>query len=248
MRYLLKICYDGTLYSGYQRQMNADTVGQRMFDALKKLFGSIQNMAGCSRTDSGVHANAFYITFDTDLERDCVQIIKALNAILPVDIAVIDCCAVLPDFHARYNCLGKQYVYQIWNNKYRNPFYARYSLHVPYKINIVALNSIATDIVGTHDFSSFMASGSKIIDCVRTVTDAHFERNGDLIQFYVSANGFLYNMVRIMVGTFLDIEAGRLNKSVPYIIHGRSRAYAGHTAAAHGLFLNKVFYDESIKI
>lgn len=244
MRYLLKMMYDGTRYGGYQRQANADTVGERLLTALQTLFGQVEHMAGCSRTDSGVHALMFCVSFDAAQERDSQAVVRALNALLPDDICVTGCQRVADDFHARYSCRGKQYLYQIRDSALRNPFYDRYALTVAHALDIQQLNQIVLPIIGTHDFTSFMASGSKITDCVRTVTRADFAREGELIRFRICADGFLYHMVRIIVGTVLDIAEGRLEADMAKILAAKDRSAAGRTIAAHGLFLEKVFYAQ----
>ena len=198
---------------------------------------------GCSRTDSGVHANMFCCNIRTECTVSAEKIPDALNFYLPPEIAVYDCKEVDFDFHARYDCKGKEYVYLIYNGKYRNPFYEDKAMFYPYKLNAEMLNCEAKSFIGVHDFSAFCSAGSEVQDKVREIYDCTVSRNGDLIEIKVSGNGFLYNMVRIIVGTLLDIQKGKIEKgSIPEIIASGNRENAGITAEPQGLYLNKVFY------
>jgi len=244
--YLIKICYDGRNFKGYQIQVkpNAErTVGGEIRKALLSLFGEASSISGCSRTDAGVHALCYYVSFKAEREYPTETVVNALNAKLPNDISVISCEYVSDDFHARYSVKSKEYIYKIYNSDVRNPFYDGLLLYYPHKIDEKLLNGATKNFIGKHDFSSFMASGSKITETVRTVYDAKFEKDGEIYIFTVSADGFLYNMVRIMVGTLLEINSGRLNAdSVPLIIDSKNRDKAGKTAPPDGLYLNKVIY------
>lgn len=168
----------------------------------------------------------------------------ALNRYLPDDIVVKEVRQVADDFHARYSCKGKEYVYQVWNSRVRNPFLQGLALHYRYEIDVDALNREAQAFVGSHDFTSFCTLDRREKgDFVRTVEYFRVEREGDMILFTVKADGFLYNMVRIMVGTLLAIGQGRIPYgSLPAVIKAQDRAKAGPTAPAHGLYLNRVFY------
>lgn len=240
---LFTLRFDGTAYHGWQVQENALTVQQTFQDAAERICGSRDNVVGCSRTDAGVHANMYCCNMRTESGLSCEKWLTALNAVLPRDIAVADCREVPFDFHARYDCRSKEYVYKIWNGKVRNPFYEKYYFHYQYPLDEDFLISQAMDFVGTHDFSSFCASGSSTKDNVRTVTNVRAERNGDKLLLFFEADGFLYNMVRIMTGTLIDLSRGRLTAgSVPDIIKAKDRSAAGVTAPAHGLYLNKVNY------
>ncbi len=243
---LLKICYDGTNYCGWQVQPNGISVQQKMCEALENLLGEKVGVTGCSRTDSGVHANEFYCHFSTDNESiDCRGFIGALNIRLPDDIAVLDCCVVDDDFHARYKALGKQYVYKIYQADFRNPFLDKYALRVPKELNIERINAFCTNVIGTHDFEAFSASGKSVSATVRTITDCSFYKDADCYVFSVTGDGFLYNMVRILVGTALWVSEGKLEPDdFKNIIESKNRALAGKTAPPHGLYLNKVFYKK----
>ena len=240
---LLTLRYNGTDFHGWQIQPNGNTVQQELCNAFKNLGGNDENIIGCSRTDSGVHANMFCCNIRTECTVSAEKIPDALNFYLPPEIAVYDCKEVGFDFHARYDCKGKEYMYLIYNGKYRNPFYEDKAMFYPYKLNAEMLNCEAKSFIGVHDFSAFCSAGSEVQDKVREIYDCTVSRNGDLIEIKVSGNGFLYNMVRIIVGTLLDIQKGKIEKgSIPEIIASGNRENAGITAEPQGLYLNKVFY------
>lgn len=242
-RILLTLRYDGTAYHGWQVQPNGITVQESLQDAIEAVTGVRAGVIGCSRTDAGVHADMFCCTFDTASSLDGDKLASALNFHLPRDIAVYAAREVAADFHPRYHAAGKRYVYRIWNGRQRHPVYDRYALHRNQPLDADRLNRVAADFVGTHDFAAFCGAGSAVEDTVRTVTRCTVERQGDLVLFTVEGNGFLYNMVRIMVGTLLEIAAGRLAPdSIPAILHSGDRGQAGPTAPAHGLCLMQVFY------
>lgn len=241
--YLFKIMYDGSNYHGWQVQNNAVTVQEKIQDAIEKILSVRENIVGCSRTDSGVHANMFCFNMRTEKEIDTLKILRSLNAVLPQDISVFSCEEVDIDFHARYNCKSKQYKYLIWNEKNRNPFYLNKALHYPNEIDVELLNREAKAFLGTHDFSAFCAADSSVEDKIRTIKSIGFERNGNLIEFSIEADGFLYNMVRIIVGTLLDVNSGKIQQGkIIEIIESKDRTLAGKTADACGLYLDKVNY------
>ncbi|MDY6017759.1 MAG: tRNA pseudouridine(38-40) synthase TruA [Oscillospiraceae bacterium] len=240
---LLTISFDGTAYHGWQVQENAVTVQQTLQDALERICSRRDNVVGCSRTDAGVHANMYCCNIRTESPIDCRKLVGALNALLPRDIAALDCREVDFDFHARYDCRSKEYIYKIWNSPNKNPFLYNYSYHYKYPLDEVFLSAQAKDYIGTHYFDSFCASGSSVESTVRTVINAEVERDGDMVIFRVEADGFLYNMVRIMAGTLIDISRGKLPQdSIGAIIEARNRFAAGCTAPARGLYLNKIHY------
>lgn len=243
MRMLATIQYDGSNYHGWQVQNNAVTVQQTVQDAMQSIFGYRPNATGCSRTDSGVHALKFCYHFDYDGNISPKKIVSAMNAKLPHDIAMIDCKEVSPNFHARYSVKQKTYVYKIYNNEVRSPFNEKYAVHDARRLDVEIMNKAASHFVGEHDFSAFCAAGSSVEDNVRTVYSAKVERHGDEVWFVVSANGFLYNMVRIMAGTLLFVAYGKISPDeIEAIIESKSRENAGITAPAHGLYLADVEY------
>ncbi|MBE6772197.1 MAG: tRNA pseudouridine(38-40) synthase TruA [Ruminococcaceae bacterium] len=240
---LLTISFDGTDYHGWQVQENAVTVQQTLQDALEHICSKRDNIIGCSRTDAGVHANMYCCNVRTESVIDCRKLVGALNAVLPRDISAIDCREVDFDFHARYDCKSKEYIYKIWNSPNKNPFFYNYSLHYKYPLDEKFLSEQARAFIGTHYFDSFCAAGSSVEDTQRTVMNACVEREGDMVIFKVEADGFLYNMVRIMTGTLIDIARKKIPAdSIEQIILSRNRSAAGYTAPAHGLYLNKIHY------
>jgi tRNA pseudouridine38-40 synthase len=224
-------------------QDNAITVQQCLSEAIEKIFGERCTIYGSSRTDKGVHAERFCCNFKTEKDRDCEKIAYGLNAVLPESICVLECHKASEDFNARFDAKGKQYIYKIWNSRRRNPFMIDKALHYPLPIDEKLLNEQAKDYIGTHDFSAFCAAGATTLSNVRTIFDCSVEREGNMVIFKVKGDGFLYNMVRIMVGTLLDINSGKIEKgNIPAIIESKSRFSAGITAKAHGLYLGEVYY------
>ena len=241
--YKLILTYDGTPYHGWQMQDNAITVQQCLSEAIERIFGEKCTIYGSSRTDKGVHALGFCCNFRTDKDRDCEKIAYGLNAVLPESICVLECSKADESFNARFDAKGKEYIYKIWNSRRRNPFLIDKALHHPIPSDAEMLDKEAKDYIGTHDFSAFCAAGGTTVSNVRTIFDCSVERDGDLVTFKVKGDGFLYNMVRIMVGTLLDINSGKIEKgSIPAIIESKSRLSAGITAKAQGLYLNEVYY------
>ena len=241
--YKVTISYRGTAYHGFQIQEDVPTVQGTIEDAIYKLIGERVTINGCSRTDAGVHANEFVFNVSLDSTINERGVIYGLNGVLPPDIAVLSCEIANDDFHARYDCRGKEYVYIIHNSEINSPFYADTAYRSWYPIDAEKLNTACKDFIGTHDFKSFCATACDKEITVRTIYDFKVEREGDLVKFTVSGDGFLYNMVRIMVGTLLFINDGKLAvDSIPEIIRGLDRTRAGKTVPPQGLYLNKVYY------
>ena len=255
MKLLLKVAYDGTEFHGFQYQPSKRTVQGVLTESFSSLFGFPVAVTGCSRTDSGVHALGFCLTVSSNegnvLKIPTAKFHKAANNILPPDVSVLGAAQVPDSFHPRYDSAGKEYVYKIYDSITPSPFMAGRAMYAPRPMTekqLELMNEAAQYFVGTHDFTSFMAAGSKIVDAVRTVKEAYVKRSEDnLVSFTVSADGFLYNMVRIMAGTLFDTACGRFSPSdIPKIIESADRARAGNTAAACGLYLNRVFYPAEI--
>ena len=244
-RLMLTLRYIGTAYHGWQVQPNATTIQQLLQDAIERVTGVRSGVIGCSRTDAGVHADMFCCTFDTASPLRGQKMVAALNAWLPRDIAVYDCREVPLVFHPRYDACGKRYVYRIWNEPARNPFWEERALHLKRPLNVSVMQKAAADFLGTHDFSAFCAAGSDVEDHVRTVRESTVTVKDGMVCYTVAADGFLYNMVRIMVGTLLDIESGRLAADcIPVLLSSAARDGAGYTVPACGLYLDRVFYEE----
>lgn len=252
MKLLLKISFLGTYYNGYQVQPNVPTVQQKLNEAAKRIFGYDCDIVGCSRTDSGVHANEFFVTVSKRGEQGidstvpCEAVPLAFNSVLPDDISVLCAKEVEDTFHPRYDVKYKEYIYKIWDNSIKNPFIADRAYHIPQRIDdeaVARMNEAAGYFCGQHDFCSYMAQGSRIVDTQRTVKYADVTREGDFVVFRVAADGFLYNMVRIMCGTLLLVARGKIEPdSIQKITDSRCRSNAGATVPACGLYLNKVEY------
>ncbi len=242
--YLMKISYVGTRYHGWQIQENALSVQAVFQKALNAVTGLSEDIKACSRTDTGVHAREFCVSLKTESPITPERLLAALNHYLPEDIVVKECREVPLDFHARYSCKGKEYTYEIWNNPVREPFLAGRALHYWYPLEESLLDRAAKHYLGTHDFSSFCTLDRRGKgNLCRTVQEAKVERRGDLVVFTVAADGFLYNMVRIMTGTLLRVQQGKLRPDdIPAVLAAKDRKAAGPTAPACGLYLNRVFY------
>lgn len=240
---LLTLAFDGTAYHGWQLQQNADTVQARVNAALSSVLNEPVNVSGCSRTDTGVHAEMFCCNFHTEKAIPAEKLVPALNFYLPQDIAVYSAEEKEADFHARFSCKKKEYVYRICNTPQRDPFWRNRALLYRYPLDEELLAQEAQDFLGAHDFSAFCSSGSAVQNKVRTVEAVSVTREGNLLLFRVSADGFLYNMVRIMVGTLLAVSENKIERgSIPAILAGQNRLLAGATAPPQGLYLSKVFY------
>ncbi len=252
MKLFLRLSYLGTNFCGYQVQGDIPTVQKALNEAAAKLFGKPCDITGCSRTDSGVHANDFCVTVSfkgsdsLTTALDPSRIPLALNAHLPEDIAVNNAKFVECDFHPRYDVVYKEYIYLIHNSRIRDPFMNQRAMHFPQMISeegLRKMNEAAAHLCGTHDFSSYMAAGSNVATAVRTMKYVDVSKNGDLITVRMAADGFLYNMVRIITGTLLDVGVGRLSPDdVVRITESKDRTLAGYTVPACGLYLNKVVY------
>lgn len=254
MKILLKIAYLGTAYCGYQVQPNGVTVQQRLNEAAEALFGFPCDVVGCSRTDSGVHANEFCAAITQKGKEDLLTSIPldrlplAFSAHLPQDICAFDAMWVPSHFHPRYDVSEKEYLYRIYNRPVRSPFEEHRACHVPKHItdaDLERMQEAAKAFLGTQDFTSYMAQGSKITDAVRTVSLSEVTREGDAVIYRVRANGFLYHMVRILAGTLLAVAEGKLSPDeIPHITAARDRSLAGITMPSDGLYLNRVIYPK----
>ncbi len=242
---LVTISYDGRQFHGWQIQQNAVTVQEVFQSALQKIIGNDFDVKGCSRTDSGVHANMYCISVKTSHPIPPQRLKAALNRWLPKSVAVLDCIEKELDFHARYSCKSKEYIYKIWNSEVRNPFLDGYALHYRYPIDEKLLHTASQAFVGTHDFTSFCTLDSREKgNMTRTVKSFSVTRDKELVTMRVEADGFLYNMVRIMVGTLLRVQQGKISPAeIPAIIEKKDRKFAGPTAQPCGLYLNKVNYE-----
>lgn len=248
MKILLRLSYVGTAYCGWQVQRNGVSVQATVQDAVGAVFGERYPVTGCSRTDSGVHARGFCCTVELGegapvIPRERIPI--ALNTHLPGDIAVLEASYVTDGLHARYSVKSKRYEYTIDNSAVRDPFLYGRAWSISEPLDCEMMDACAREFIGRHDFSAFRAAGSSVRSSVRTVYDASVRREGRLLIFSVTADGFLYNMVRIMVGTLADIARGRIKLSVGEIILSGDRSLAGITAPPGGLCLAEVEYRDA---
>lgn len=247
MKYFAKIKYLGTAFHGFQVQPELRTVQGELNNALNEAFGLPCKVTGCSRTDAGVHANEFCLTVECDggtIPPDKLPI--AVSRFLPEDLSLFYAEECSRDFHPRYDVVEKEYLYRIMNSRIYDPFEYGRVWFVPRPItdeSLERMRTAASHIVGKQDFSTFMAEGSDVEDTVRQVNRLSVDRKGDFIEIRISADGFLYNMVRIIVGTLVETAFGRFSpEDMPDIISSRDRSRAGMTAPAEGLYLNSVKY------
>jgi len=242
----LTLEYDGTAYHGWQSQDNAVTVQSTVTAAVCRLTGENCSITGSSRTDAGVHALGFVCNFFTESNIPADKFSYALNTLLPDDIVVIRSEEVPADFHSRYSARAKKYCYLIYNSVFPSAILRHRAYHVYYKLDVGAMNEAAAFFKGTHDFAAFCASEASVKTTVRTIMAADVRRlphDDRLIELSVTGDGFLYNMVRIIAGTLVEVGFGKLSpQDIPDIINSLDRRRAGRTAPAHGLYLAEVFY------
>ncbi|WP_032120429.1 tRNA pseudouridine(38-40) synthase TruA [Clostridium amazonitimonense] len=239
----LVIEYDGYNYNGWQRQKNAITIQEKIEESIFKATGEEVSITGCSRTDTGVHARAFVANFYTSTTIPPEKIKYALNSKLPKDIVILNSKEVKADFHARYNCVEKTYSYTILNRDNPSALYRNYIYHVREKLDLNLMKEACNYFKGTHDFTAFKSTGSSVKTSTRTIKNMELHKDNDYIKIYVTADGFLYNMVRIIVGTLIEVGKGKLEpKSIANIIESRDRTKSGKVVPAAGLCLEKVLY------
>lgn len=242
MRVKMKLAFDGTDFHGWQIQSNAVTVQGTLQDALTQLFDAPVPLVGCSRTDAGVHAKEFICHADLPRPFPVEKLPLALNALLPGTVAVEEATVAPEGFHARFSCQKKTYRYRVYNARLRDPFEEHRAYFFPRELDAEEMDRIGKNYIGEHDFAAFMATGSQVEDTVRKIYDFNVKREENVIEFSVTGNGFLYNMVRIMVGTLISQQMGKLDRSLPEIIASRDRTLAGITVPPQGLYLEKVYY------
>ncbi|WMI80589.1 tRNA pseudouridine(38-40) synthase TruA [Anaerotignum sp. MB30-C6] len=246
-RILLTIAYDGTRYSGWQKQLLPEviTVEGELEKALRILFRSPElTCIGASRTDRGVHALGQRASIDVDTTIPVDKIPLAIRGLLPEDIVVVKAEEVPQDFHPRYDCVKKTYEYRIFNGKIKNPKERLYSTFVYTPLDVEKMNVAAEKFIGTYDFAAFCAAGSTVTSTVRTIFDSFVKKEGDMIYIYVTGNGFLYNMVRIMAGTLISVGLGKISQdAISDIILSKDRQNAGQTAEPQALTLQEIYYD-----
>ncbi|NRD77560.1 tRNA pseudouridine(38-40) synthase TruA [Bacillus sp. BRMEA1] len=244
-RYKGIIAYDGTDFSGYQVQPNKRTVQSELEAVLTKMHkGNHVKVAASGRTDAGVHAMGQVIHFDSPLSIPDERWVQALNSLLPKDISVLSVKETVNSFHARYDAAGKEYRYRLYLSAKRDPFQRNYAYQYPYALNIDEMRKASRYFLDEpHDYTSFCSAKTEVEDKIRTIHSIEFVQEGEHLTIRFVGNGFLYNMVRILVGTLLEVGSGdRASEEMPAILEKKDRSAAGKTAPAHGLYLWEVFY------
>ncbi|HAT66736.1 MAG TPA: tRNA pseudouridine(38-40) synthase TruA [Flavobacteriaceae bacterium] len=247
MRYFIDIAYNGTAYCGWQNQPNALSVQEVLEKALSTLLGTEIAVTGAGRTDAGVHAKQLFAHFDASAMEDVQNLLHRLNSFLPKDISVQDIFQVKDDAHARFDAEAREYEYHI--NLKKDPFVEGLAYLVNNEPDVSKMNEAAQSLLKYQDFQCFSRSKTDVKTYYCTITKAHWERKENLLIFTISANRFLRNMVRAIVGTLLEIGYGKLTlEDFHKIIESKNRSNAGASAPAHGLYLTKVVYPETIKM
>jgi tRNA pseudouridine38-40 synthase len=239
----LTIEYDGTNYHGWQSQINALAIQDVVSAAIKKLTGETCNLIGSSRTDEGVHALGQVANFTTNSNIPGDRFSFALNSVLPKNIVVRNSEEVDLCFHSRFFAKGKKYKYLIFNSQQPSALFTNRAYHCKSTLDVTEMNKAASCFLGKHDFSAFKSTGSNVKSNVRTITSVLCEKKDEFVEFQISGDGFLYNMVRIIVGTLISVGQKKTSSDeISRIIDSMDRRRAGKTAPAHGLYLVEVYY------
>ncbi|MGN0612352.1 MAG: tRNA pseudouridine(38-40) synthase TruA [Porcipelethomonas sp.] len=237
------MAYRGTNYHGFQRQENALTVQEVVEKHVSSVLNEKVIINGCSRTDTGVHANNYCFSVMTNSSIPERNFVRGVNGRLPDDISIISCEEAPEDFHARFSCKAKEYIYMMHCSESKNPFATDLAYHYRRPVNAELIREAAQKFVGTHDFMAFCSDSTGKKSTVRTIYNFDIEINGCSLKMLVKGDGFLYNMIRIMVGTLLMVNEKKiLPDDIDRIMESRDRQLAGKTAQAHGLYLNRIFY------
>lgn len=240
----LILMYNGTAYHGWQVQKTEVTVAQTLERGLSMVCGEPVKCTGCGRTDAGVHAEHYVANFRTSSRIPVDRIPFAVNTHIPEDIVVKAAYEVAEDFNAIGSCIRKEYTYRIYNSRIKNPFYVDRAYFYPKRLDEQVMDRAARAFEGTHDFAAVRSVGTETKTTVRTVYWCDAEREGDLITVRVCANGFLYNMVRAMVGTMVYASYGKLRaEDIPALLETRDRRLTGPTMPPQGLYMHRIWYD-----
>jgi len=239
----LIIEYDGTNYCGFQIQENGVTIQGELEKALLRITKTATRIIGASRTDAGVHAFGQTVNFFTNLTMPAAKFVPALNSLLPPTIVVKQAVEVPASFHAQYDALGKTYCYTIDQSPVPSAFNYRYAYFLPDVLDLVAMQAGLKLLVGEHNYRAFCGANSRVQNYVRRLSKVELVKRENLLQIYITGTGFLYNMVRIIVGTIIEVGKGKLTpEQISDILASQDRTRAGPTAPAHGLCLVKVYY------
>ena len=239
----LDICYDGTRYRGWQRLPGKDdTIQGKLETALSRILNEQIEISGSGRTDAGVHAKGQVANFHCESAMKCQEILLKLRLYLPEDIGIYSCKEVSPRFHARLNAKEKTYCYRIWNSNAPCVFDRRFVAVMPETLDMDVMRRAAEKLLGEHDFSAFCGNAKMKKSTVRYIRSIDIHRIGEEIRITVTGNGFLHNMVRILVGTLIEVGRGTRNPDTIPALFGGKRADAGFLAPAQGLCLMEVFY------
>lgn len=240
----LTLCYDGTRYNGWQRQGNTEnTIQNKLEKLLTRLLEQDIQISASGRTDAGVHARRQVCSFHAETEKDCAELLSEIRSYLPGDIGAVSLEDAEPRFHARLNCKGKTYIYRVWNSEMPNVFERKYMYCYSSPLDISAMRKAAKNLCGEHDFSAFTSTKNMKKSAVRRIDEIIISEENGEIRFTFTGNGFLYNMVRICVGTLLEVGTGKMSaEDVTKALSSRDRKNAGFTAPAQGLILWDVFY------
>ncbi len=240
----LLLQYEGTRYQGWQRQESSDnTIQGKLEKLISQMCGEPVELQGSGRTDAGVHAEGQVANFHTDCDMPIEDMQRYINRYLPADIAVIHIAEAAERFHSRLNATGKCYRYQVWNSPIPNVFLRRYALEVPEPLDMERMRQAAGHLVGEHDFKAFTSAKKSKKSTVRRIDEIDIRKDGDLITFTFKGDGFLYHMVRILVGTLLEVGEGKRSLyGIPELIASGNREQAGALAPALGLTLMQVYY------
>lgn len=243
--FLFVLRFLGSNYHGWQIQKNSLTIQEVFQNALFKVIKHRTDIKGCSRTDAGVHANSYCANAKINISINPENLTLAINNFLPYDVRITKCMRINDSFHARYSCKAKEYIYKVYNHRVMDPFMSGRSLHFWYNLDLEFMNNLAKCFIGPHDFSSFCSLDNRENkNMTRNIMNFNIVKIGHIVEFKVKADGFLYNMVRIIVGTLLEANYKRISKEqIIEIIESKNRALAGLTVPAHGLYLNKIFYE-----
>lgn len=237
--------YEGTAYHGWQVQKNACTVAQTLEEATARVVGHRVHLTGCGRTDAGVHARVYVANFRTDSRIPVDRLPYALNTHLPEDIVVFDAREVHDGFNAIGSCVKKEYTYQIYNSRIRDPFYVNRAWFYPKHLDENIMQLAASQFVGTHDFAAVRSVGTDVKSTIRTVHHFEVERQEDIILCRICANGFLYNMARAMTGTVVYAAEGKIAPTeIGALLQKGDRTAAGPTVPPGGLYMSQLWYDD----